>query len=70
MDYQSEGTKSILVCTGGTYEGTYGGMYGGTIEVRTEVLAYGMMARVRDVRTVTTVERATRASSERRTSSE
>ena len=37
MDYQSEGTKLISMYPGGTY--------GGTIEVRTEVLAYGTMAR-------------------------
>ena len=54
MDYQSEGTKLIYLYN----RGTYGGTEVRTIEVRTEVptevRTYGMMARSRDVRTVTT----------------
>ena len=68
VDYQSEGTKLIYPYSGGTY--------GGTLEVRTiEVLAYGMIEVLAHGARMTygrlpMDERAARASSEHRTSSE
>ena len=54
VDYQSEGTKLIYLYN----RGTYGGTEVRTIEVRTEVRAYGVMAHVYDVRTVANASRA------------
>ena len=58
VDYQSEGTKLMYLYNRGTYGGTEVRTIEVRTEVRTEVRAYDMMARMYDVRTVANASRA------------